>query len=363
MRFLFSSHAALASLDLSDGLAVQGYEVLSRGYHYGVAGGATQGDESRWIAYRGGSTCGSQDTPEALSLLGTAGGFEVTHRRPLSGMGDVHQLAKWDGGLYLADTAHNRVVFEPSDRPANLEEYVFGDTRHDVNHVNSVFPCGGRVLAVLHNRRHRESQVAVLRHPPGEGIGLETVLSLWDELCHNVVVDGSRLMYLASYSNHLVVADLARDRLLTRIDLSLHVRDLLGGRGHAKGLSVSDDMIVVPVSDEAERDARSESLACLAVFHRSTLEFLGAVDMSDLGEPPGNINEIRRVDSVDLGQGISVPPGIHWPDLRLGRGDVLGHAYRRMRGAVLPPLIRAERALRRKTNGPVGSSAKGGRNT
>jgi hypothetical protein len=250
------------------------------------------------------------------------------------------------GGIIIVDTQHDRIFFRGPDRSY---EWVLGAGYSNRHHINSVFPAGNRVLALLHNRRRRESQIVVLRFDPVDGFMLEAELSLWDILCHNLWVDPEAgvLLYNASLVNEIVVVDLHRDRMERRVDLSPAALVLPSRKGHTKGLSVSDDYLAIGLSEEASRDQRASSQSCMVLLDRRSLEIAGIVRLDVLPRPVGNINDVRRFDRTELALGLSVDPGVLWSELRLGKNDLLSHAFRRLQGLVALPAIRLKRKLKR----------------
>ena len=337
----------LMSVDVARDFTVGGFEILSKGYHFGIALGGRDGSARRTVvAYRGGETVDNQATPELLFFEERSGGFQNGDRKELSGLGDVHQLVCCWGGILIADTQHDRILFRSPDCSY---EWVMGAGCSDRHHINSVFPTGNRVLALLHNRRRRESQIVVLRFDPLEGFMLEAELSLWDILCHNLWVDPEAgvLLYNASLVNKLVVVDLHRDRMERRVDLSRAALVLPSRKGHAKGLSVSEDYLAIGLSEATSRDQRAGSCSCMVLLDRRSLEIAGIVRLDDLPIPVGNINEVRRLDRTELALGLSVDPGVPWQEVRLGKGDLLFHAFRRLQGHVALPAIRLKRKLKR----------------
>jgi hypothetical protein len=335
----------LVSVNVTPDFTVGDFEILSKGYHFGIALGEQDGPGGRTVvAYRGGETVDNQSTPELLFFDERSGDFQNRHSRELPGLGNVHQIVCCWGGILIADTQHDRILFRGSDCSY---EWVLGTGYTDRHHINSVFPTGNGVLVLLHNRRRRESQIVVLRFDPGEGFMLEAELSLWDILCHNLWMDpeGDMLLYNASLANELVVVDLQGDRMERRVDLSPAALVLPSRKGHAKGLSVSGDYLAIGLSENASRNQRTGSGSCMVLLDRRSLEIAGIVRLDVLPIPVGNINDVRRLDRPELALGLSVDPRVPWKELRLGKNDLLSHALRRFQGLMALPVIRSKRKL------------------
>jgi hypothetical protein len=336
MRYAIASHAMLATVDIDPRtFEVADWNVLSQGYHYGIGVEGSDGPAAVLRAYRGGDSPHRQSSPSLLTFdhhRGTAGAVSS-----LDGFGDVHQLVPHAGGWLVADTQHDRIVFLGG---AERFTWSFGDDDSDVHHVNSIFPAGRTVLAMLHNRRRRESQIAVLEFDPDRGFDLVALLSLWDILCHNVYVEGDRLLYNASYVNELVLVDLSEDRVARRVRLDAAAAVLPGGRGHAKGLSVSGDHVALGVSEEASRDHRPTSQGALMLLDRRELEMEALVPLDMFPFPVGNINEVRRLDRPDLAQGAPHLAPRDWRSLRLAGRQPLQRGMVQLRGRLLQPAFR-----------------------
>jgi hypothetical protein len=294
MRFAIATHALFATLDVDDSWDVGTLRILGRGYHYGIGlgqpgGETTTGRGESCLVYRGGESVDEQNDMSLRSYLdGQASGSS-----PLVGhVGDVHQIACANGGLYLANTRFNSVAYQHLD--GRREEFFFSNVAHDSNHVNSVFACGDRLYVLLHNNHYRESQVVVLSHRPGLGFRPETVLSLWHTQCHNLFVDPGRrrLVYNASLDRKLVVVDLESESIV-------HTQSF---DKHTKGLSVTRDHYLVGLSDYSHRSRRGSTRAYLGIVDRSSWQLVKIVDLQTAngGRPLGNLNEIRCLSGEEL---------------------------------------------------------------
>lgn len=319
------------------------HHILSRGYHYGATPTLESGRKG-FMVYRGGETGESQTVPEMLEFEDNGARPVLLRRRSVPEYGDVHQIMASPRGLLVADTANNRFVIETRE---GVREHVFGEIRQDVNHVNSVFLAGDDAVTLLHNKRSLESQLAVFQIR-GAALRLEGVLSLWDVLCHNVFVDGDRLLYLASHANTLVSVNLASDRMERRVVMREAEKTLPSGRAHVKGLSVTDGIVAVGVSEFADRAERRTAIGCLVLLDRRTLGLRAIVDLDTLGEPIGNINEVRALDGLEEGCWTDRSVGQDWSSLRLARRDRLGFAMRRLQLLLLSPAVRLRRLWRHR---------------
>lgn len=290
MDLVVCSHAVLAHVGLSRDWEVERLDVLATGFHYGTAPGATSF-----------TTMVRQDNLVAEYRNGGPGGrYREAGRFVCRGdFDDIHQVAVWGEGLLVTNTGHNSLDYVrfPS---FETRRHFFNGHEHDVNHVNSVYPCGAeQVLVLLNNKGARPSEVTSLGWDPDRGFDRTGTLALEDVECHNVFADGDRLFYNASRSGDFVALDLAAGRVIRRHRFP----------GYTKGLAVTREWVIVGYSDRAERDDRANSRGYLAVIGRESLELEACVDLNALVERPviGNVNEVRCLSEPDDGHGRPAP--------------------------------------------------------
>lgn len=346
MTYAIMTHACLALVRFDERWRVLQDEVVDRGYHFGatVLESRSAEEAPRLLAYRGGPSVHEQDSPELRTWLLAPAGARLESVRPLPRQewGDIHQIAHTNGGLYLANTGRNRVVYLGDD--GGRDEYAFEGRDEDWNHVNSVYVRGDRIFAVLHNKGRRESELVLLRHQPGEGFEHERTLGLWDIGCHNLFIDERGLLfYHASQAGELVIVDLEEDRVVARIPFP---------GWHGKGMSVSGDTLVVGLSEHTIRDRRASARARLAVVDLPTLnlETIVELDLPSLDSPVGNVNEVRLVSAPERAETSGAPPDVDWDALEMIRGDRVRHAAFRVRLGMLLPLRRLNKRFRQMTS-------------
>lgn len=303
-RYIVGTHSFLLLVAVNADWTVSHAEVLDTGHFYGIAPTADGG----FIAKGG--------RGERLTRFVTAG---RSYRAVDSWLlGDsfryVHQIAILRDEIWVANTDHNAIDVLSLDRSGPGRRLHLRGSSTDKNHVNSVFPCGDTVFALLNNKGRIPAQVVAL---PARGELREShAMSLWDTGAHNVFMDRDRLLYNASKRGHMVAVDLRRQRVERRVPF----------RGHTKGLSVTAQEVVLGVSDHAERRARFHSRGQLAVLARQTLDLMTMIDLNDaIGRNTGNVNEIRRIDGPDDAHGVDAPPHLSWRELTLSDSDL---AYR-----------------------------------
>ncbi|MES0491816.1 MAG: hypothetical protein ABUK01_17610 [Leptospirales bacterium] len=210
----------------------------------------------------------------------------------------VHQIARWKNGVVVANTAFNSVGYFDFDKKEHIQ-YFINDAQNDINHVNSVFPCGdNRVHAMMHNR-NRKSELMELKLTKNN-FHLERVIELSHKGCHNIFISGDTLMYNASRFGYFIMTNINNIKNSTRVEFS--------GQ-HTKGLSISEKYIIVGHSDLAVRKVRDKSNGYISFIDRNSLTLLKTIDLSSSGKlghplgnfPVGNVNEVRVLMEKDYG--------------------------------------------------------------
>ena len=204
MQFLISTHSYLRRISFDKNWQIQECQTVYRAPHYGIA---FLSDTEPIMAVN--QLQPEYDPPTSrFSVYELHDHFERVDDLDITGdIGAAHQTAFAHGGIYIANTHYNSVVFQSLDGSVR-DEYHFNGHKTDINHVNSVFPCGDLVLVMLHNRKER-SEVAVLEHAPGHGFRPRDVIRLGYSGCHNIYVDARWIYYCASGEQRFVVYDRA----------------------------------------------------------------------------------------------------------------------------------------------------------
>lgn len=277
MHYLISTHSRLLSLNLDDNWQIINMKVINDGHHYGIA--LLPGNTPRFVT--------KHNTSDLIIYRLENNNFVIDGEFFHTDNDQIHQIAYGNNGIYIANTFYNSITYQSLDGKIR-QEYHFYDHRSDINHVNSVFPCGNLILVMLHNRANL-SEIFILEHDLDKGFLPKGVIRLAHTGCHNIFVDEKHIYYCASGSGHFVVVD----RKKRRIAKELHFV------GHTKGLSVTDDFIVFGVSDHAQREARLTSRGRLVVLERRRFAIVTMVDLNGQGHV-GNVNEIRCLSAPEL---------------------------------------------------------------
>lgn len=309
MLFAVASHAVLALVKLNNLWQIERLDVLATGHHYGIALPGSGGGEFITMVRETDAVSIYKNMSPAPSYL-----YAEANRFVCDGdYGDIHQISHCDGGLYIANTGFNSLDYVSLETPSR-QRHFFNGLRQDVNHVNSVYPCGAeQVLSVLNNRGRKLSELAVLRRDSRKGFELIETLPLWDVECHNIFADGDLLVYNASKKGDFVAVGMNTERVIRRIHFP----------GYTKGLSVTEKHFIVGYSDHAPREERMTSRGHLAVINRRTLDLMTCVNLNHPSHPPGigNVNEVRCLSETDYGHSRPDPLPVEWERLRLSFGD------------------------------------------
>jgi len=290
--FAIATHSFLSIVKLNNQWDLDDIQVLEKGHHYGIgllndienrfiAKGGKQGDQ-KFTIYR--QTESKSLSYEPIEYIHLGGEFRY-----------IHQVSYHQDSLYIANTDFNCIVRLRLDGTF-LSKYHFNDYISDENHFNSVFPFNQKsVLCVLHNRGRKLSEVVLLSKSSNNEEKFEIIekAPTWDYGCHNIYTDGVFLFYNASQAGCFVIVDLKTQRIHRRLNFS----------GHAKGLSVLDNHIIIGYSDHGDQEMRKTSKGYLAVINRANFEKIKIVDLnhSSLPHPIGNVNEIRCLSHFDHG--------------------------------------------------------------
>ncbi len=301
MTYLIATHSQLFALEFDANWQIRASRSLATGHHYGIAFMQRDGLDALLI----------KQNDRELRVLDRHTLEEAADPIPFLGeTGAIHQVCYANNGLYFTNTDFNNIVYQTLDGET-YHSYHFEGKTFDYNHINSVFPCGNQIYALLHNKGRTLTELAVLDHDPRAGFTFRNAISVWDHGCHNVYLEDGRLYYNGSSQGDFVVADLKSQEVIARLSYP----------GHTKGLSVVDDTIVIGFSEHAERSERANTKGHLAIIDRRTLKEIDIVDLDgiDLPLPVGNINEVRCVSGGERTHVSDQPLSVNWAAVRLAR--------------------------------------------
>ncbi|MEZ4698721.1 MAG: hypothetical protein R2834_00205 [Rhodothermales bacterium] len=301
MTYLIATHSQLFALTFDENWRILDARPLATGHHYGI--GFLRNDQYDAVLVK-------QDDRK-VRVLDRQTLEEVADPIPFLGeTGAIHQISCVNDGIYFTNTDFNNIVYQTLDG-STYHSYHFEGKSFDHNHINSVFPCGNQIYALLHNKGRTLTELAVLDHDPSAGFTFRHSISIWDHGCHNVFLEKNRLYYNGSSTGQFVVADLETQEVITRLSYP----------GHTKGISVVDNQIVIGFSEHAERGARDKTRGYLAVINQDTLKEIDIIDLDDidLPLPVGNINEIRCISGGERSHAAEQPLSIDWTRIRLAR--------------------------------------------
>lgn len=326
----------LVEVDFDSDWTATDYRVLADGYHFGTMSRPTP-DGLEVVAFHDTRFSPGDRENFIRTYRMQAGQLElIDDRRVGPDWLDVHQMAYDGEHILTTSTGTNSVCRYSLDLQRVACRQLEGSVA-DINHVNSLFICGGHALVMLHNMSRRTSEVAVLDRTSAE-LEVVATLPLWHTCCHNLFVDADRLIYNASVEQALVAVDLQKDRIVDFVPIDC---------GHNKGLSATEDALIIGLSEEASRWKRGKTRGGLLVVDRETLKPIRQIDLQPPGRPTGNINEVRRLDAPDLAVGSADLPTIDWEPLRFAAGEPLRHFARQARLKALLPLRRLRKRLKK----------------
>lgn len=337
MKFAIATHSFLLAIEFDRQWRPISHSVLGTGYHYGIGLCYAPSNQSalRFTAYRGGPALAEQVDRELITYQNDLNFTKVAVQKLDESFDDIHQISQVDSGIYLANTGRNSLVYLSND--GSRQEHFFSQVDYDYNHVNSVFPYGDKVLVMLHNKAHKESEVVVLKHDRDNGFIQEKNISLWEIGCHNLYVEGEQLFYNGSRENRIVQADLARSCIMQTIKLE----------GHTKGLSVTDHHILIGMSEHTVRDLRARSKGFIVIIDKASFAVIATVDINfpDLPHPVGNINEIRNLSTQDMAHRFQRNVPLDWAKIKMAESQRWQHKTFQIKTTALKPLRRLKQKM------------------
>lgn len=280
--FLIATHNNLFRLALNHEERSGRVQLISRGARfYGTA--AT--GEDIWVVK---NTRNHEDIAQIVNLRDDS---ELDFETPLK---DVHQISRSvDGrGLFICNTYYNSVVYKDLASGAEHSYTIGGAFEHDYAHPNSLWIDPPYVYVLLHNKRFRCSELCRLKHSRRSGFEVgyrcELRYKLPHAASHNIRFDGPILTYLASESGGAVQVNHLTGEML---------RSFPSEAGYLKGMATfGDGKLLVGANPHLPAAQRYDAPASVAVVDTfdAGFEYRLPIEMPD-GEPPGNINEIRRL--------------------------------------------------------------------
>jgi hypothetical protein len=192
-----------------------------------------------------------------------------------------HQIDYVDGRLLVADTYNNRILAMDLQTGRTDAYYPLGslaDGRRSPNyaHMNSIYKHDDRFHVICHNesaKTGKPSELLVLT-PDFEVVDR---IELPSRSAHNIAAYRGTLYHCDSLGNGLRAGD----------------RLIFVGDHFTRGLSISDDYIIVGGSEYARREERSKVPGYVYVLRDGSLLTSFRV--------PGMVQEIRRLDAPDYG--------------------------------------------------------------
>ena len=303
-KYLVATHSQLILVELNDEWQITQCQSLNEGHHYGIGFLKTEDRDAVLV----------KQSDKEVMVLDRNTLDTISDPIPLLGKtGAVHQISYTNGGLYFTNTDYNTIVYQTLDG-AVFQDYHFEDKDFDYNHINSVFPSGNQIYALLHNKGRTLTELAVMEHDPSAGFTLLHKVSLWDHGCHNAFVHDGFLFYNASSDGGFVTVDLKKDQMVRRMMYP----------GHTKGLSLSEGAFVIGYSEHAERSMRNQTRGYLVAIDEDTREEITRIDLNSAGLsiPVGNINEVRCISHHEFSHANPEQQYIQWADLKLGRNKM-----------------------------------------
>lgn len=309
MLFVVSTHSVLAEVKTNELWDIDHLKVLATDHHYGIALTSSNGREFITMVRESNLiTTYHKSDPHSEFMYKKSGSFVCNGEYD-----DIHQIAYYDNGVYISNTGFNSVDYF-SFTTRSSERFFISGFRSDVNHINSVYPCGSNLLMVmLNNKGVKPSEVALIKHNPKNGFEVLKQFSLPDKECHNIYVDENFLVYNASKNGDFVVFNIQTGKEIRRFNFP----------GYTKGLSVTRKYYVAGYSEISSRNNRKNSKGYLAIINRKTLDLETFIDLSrsTFDHQIGNVNEVRCLSEKDYGHSYLTLESTNFEKIKLTSDD------------------------------------------
>lgn len=285
---IVATHSGLYETTLSEKGELVHCERVAQGYHYGV----WVENENRFWVYRGGENVHEQTERELrLYERPTSRPWAEGRAIPLPDSIDaVHQIVLISAGQFVVtNTLYNEIVTVDPEGGEVLKRLRFDETNSDRNHVNSFVEVdGGFGLAMLHNLRRQESELALIDLTDLSEVART---SLPDIQCHNIGLVDGKLVYNGSGRRNLTGINLETGRRVSTQRFE----------EHPKGLACDAKTLLVGSSNYASRAERGRSYGWISAVDPASFEIAWTTQLRTEVEGPsvGNVNEIRLLAPHD----------------------------------------------------------------
>lgn len=210
----------------------QTFRIVHEGH--GLYYGITWDEKQVYVASRG------WEGGESILIFDK--GLNFVGRVPTGRLADIHQIAWFDGRLYITNTGANSL--EVWDGKIS-ETWNYSGERRDVDHINSVWAD----RAFIYVGEHRWGKPSRVRVFDRDRNLVNTIENMGRGL-HNVYREGSDLYVCSSGEGDLLIRNVVTGRRKL-VDLRLYHR-----RGYPRGLARVDGEWYIGMSLEARREER-----------------------------------------------------------------------------------------------------------
>ncbi|MGF7046789.1 hypothetical protein J2T13_001287 [Paenibacillus sp. DS2015] len=194
--------------------------------------------------------------------------------------GWIHQIDMIDGSLMITDTPNNRIIKWSFEAECWVEYYPLGklvDKEESVNygHINSIYKHDGAIHLVCHNQTVKTGRLSEILKVDANFNVIERIVT-GSSCAHNLIVHQGVSYHCDS----------------THQSLKADGKVVFESQHFTRGLSLSDDQIVIGGSVFLRREERHNGNGHLYVLHSDyspRTSFL----------IPGMVQEVRRVDRRD----------------------------------------------------------------
>jgi hypothetical protein len=228
--------------------------------------------------------CLAQIYRPGFGLVSLDDQFQVAATYDLGRLREAHSLTPFNGGLLIAETGRNRLVWVetpcPGQAPRVEEYWRHNDQNSDVVHLNAVAVHAGEVYVSLFGERPEEGWRLSRK---GQIVNVTRNQVVYDDLAqpHSLLARGGDLLWLESATGqvHRVAPSGAHD-VLARLD------------GFVRGLAATDDSLYVAASMARRRSRSMGTANAPATKAADKHSWLYRLDRA------GTLQESRKLSSI-----------------------------------------------------------------
>ena len=227
---------------------------------------------------------------ESPTLFEHYNGYECVNRIFRNDIQNVHQIAHWNGGLYICNTYHKQLRWDPF-QPNDADSIIFDLDIDHQTYLNSVYPTDSGIWIVLRQNGTVVSDAVKIAHDAPF-----TILDSWKcqhKGVHNILEDDEGQIYYCASDDGKVVRRAENGE-------SVFWDEVVTG-GHVKGLCIHEGYLYAGVSEHAvTRSRRYTADGKIAKINLDDWRLEDMFSLRSQDETLGNINDVFYLGDFEL---------------------------------------------------------------